>query len=144
MFFIAEIVEWSVNKVQRPLILLRPYDFFCQKTKKNNADVCISKLFQIYSKTVDVKFWFSGGDISIIGGKSSGCDHVPRIEPGSEDGPPSPLVSGEFIVSGCIEVKIAERSNENIMGQKVSNMTVCVAKSLETVTASDLKSIKVA
>ncbi len=48
------------------------------------------------------------------------------------------------IVSGCIETKVVERSNDKILGQLVCNMTVCIAKSLEILTAPDLRSLKVA
>ncbi len=50
----------------------------------------------------------------------------------------------QSIVGGCIETKVAERSKDRILGQLVSNMTVCIAKSLEAMTAPDLKSLKVA
>ncbi len=50
----------------------------------------------------------------------------------------------QSIVGGCIETKVAERSKDKILGQLVSSMTVCIAKSLEAMTALDLQSLKVA
>ncbi len=40
-------------------------------------------------------------------------------------------------------MKVAERLNNN-MGQLVANMTICIAKSIEIMTAPDLQSLKVA
>ncbi len=62
---------------------------------------------------------------------------------GHEEGTP-PLRDDESIVSGCIVTKVADRSKDKILDQLVSNMTVCIAKSLEAMTAPDLKSLKVA
>ena len=114
---------------------------FCQIINLLSFPAIDLKVF--YSNAIDTSFccFLGGGDISFINGKNSAVISMPNY---SEEGPPSPLRDGESIVSGCIETKAAEWSNDKILGQLVSNMTICIAKSLETMTVLDLKSLKVA
>ncbi len=92
-----------------------------------------------FSTCVNTPFctFSGGGDISFINGKNSAVISTPHF---SEEGPP-PLSDGESAVSGCIEMKVAERK---ILDQLVANMTVCIAKSLEIMTSPDLQSLRVA
>ena len=157
-------IEWSENAritvtLEQTLMFSLPVQSFSEELRTQSVHQSIRDAVPkelrkriLHSTQVATEFccFSGGGDICLIGGKTiSGVIQTQTGiqmltgEPDSQDEPHSPL-EGELIVSGCIGGKIAERANDKILEQLVANMTVCVAKSLETMTASDLKSMKVA
>ncbi len=149
-------IQWSEDKVHitlsRPLLdFVVPQVPMSEEVIAHGIYTTIANLISenlvlykvFYSKLINTPCccFSGGGDISFINGIKSAVISTPHF---SEEEPHSPLSDGESIVSGCIETKVAERSNKKILGQLVSNMTVCIAKSLEDMTAPDLQSLKVA